>query len=113
MSHIRESLESASKVETIAKELSDSEFSVTSLRDINDIAVVSEIGSLYEELNELLAAEKKLIEPNIDLKKIKSIEGLCYKDNLRGMIKEVGACKEYVDTIIEFNDDVEDRKSVV
>ena len=106
LKHTQESLEALDKAEVITKELSNSDFSISTLRDLNDIAVVSEIGSLYEELSELLITEKELIESNIKLDKSKSIDVLFHDDNINEMIKGVSSCKEYVDTLIDINDDV-------
>ncbi|MCK9393902.1 AAA domain-containing protein, partial [bacterium] len=106
LNHIRSSLEALVKIEIATKELSSSNFSIATLQDLNNVAVVSEIGLLYEELSGLFATEKELIEPNIDLKKGGDIAILFCKDNLNEMIKEVITCKKYVDAIIEINDDV-------
>lgn len=106
LTHIQGLLDAVKKVETVAGELSNSKLTVVTLRDLNELAVASEIGSLYDELNELLATEKVLIEPNIDLKKNKNIDVLFHGNNLNEMIDEVSACKDYVDALIEVNDDV-------
>lgn len=106
LTRIQESLDAVEKVETVAGEISDSKLSVVTLQGLNDLAVASEIGSLYDELNELMATEKALIEPNIDLKRNKNIDVLFRGNNLNEMIDEVNACKDYVDALIEVNDDV-------
>jgi very-short-patch-repair endonuclease len=54
-----------------------------------------------------VSKEKELINTNIDLKKNKTLEILLQKNNISELIKEVKACKEYVDTLIEINDDVQ------
>ncbi|MBI1833471.1 MAG: hypothetical protein HYR90_01470 [Candidatus Andersenbacteria bacterium] len=106
LTDIRNSFDVTNKVDVIAQEISSSKFSVMTLHDLNDIAVISEIGALYEELSDLMTKEKELIESNVDLKKIKNINMLFQKDNLKEMIGEISVCKEYVDTLIEVNDDV-------
>ena len=107
LQHLSESIEGVSKAETIAGGLKSETLSLSTLQELNNIAVVSEMGSLYEELGDLISEEKELIEPNIDLKKNKNLEVLLQKDNLHELTAEVRICKEYVDLLIEINDDVE------
>lgn len=54
-----------------------------------------------------MATEAELIGSNIDLKKNENLEILLKNDNISELISEVRVCKEYVDTLIEVNDDVE------
>ncbi len=94
------------KTKTLVKDISSSKLTVTTISELNDLAVAFEVVSFYEELNKLLTIEKNLIEPNINLKKNENIEVLFQKNNLSELIGEVVACKEYIDTLIEINDDV-------
>lgn len=106
LSKMKSTLEQVDKAEVLAKEISNSKLTVETLSDLNDLAVASEISSLYDELNELLNTEKELVEPNIDLKKNKSIDILLQGNNIKGLMQEVETCKEYINTLIEINDDV-------
>lgn len=106
LKRVHDLIDSVNKVEPMASELSSKTFPLSSLQDMGDLAVAAEISSLYDELNELLTEEKDLIEPNINLKKSKNIDILLQPDALREMIDEVRTCKEYVDALIEINDDV-------
>ena len=106
LSKMKSSLDQVSKAGALAKELSNSKISMATLGDLNDLAVASEVASLYDELNELLKTEKELIEPNIDLKKNKSIDVLFQNNNISELMQEITTCKEYVNTLIEINDDV-------
>lgn len=106
LDHIQKSLELVKKIEAIVNKLSSFKLSVATLSDLNDIAVASEIGLLYEELSELLTTERELIKPNIDLKKNENINALFHGNNINELIKEVSICKEYIDALIEINDDV-------
>lgn len=89
------------------KELGNDSFIVSTLHELNNIAVITELNLLHEELNDLMMSEKELIESNIDLGKNGSLEILLQKSNLSGLICEISACKEYIDALIEINDDVE------
>ena len=106
LEHLRKSSEGVLRAEEIIKDLECDSLSLSTLQDIHNISVASELDSLYSELDELMAEELELIDPNIDLKKNKSIEVLLQKNNLNELISEIGLCKEYVDTLIEINDDV-------
>ena len=98
--------EKNSKKESIIDDFTDGKVNILTLNDLNDISIIAEIDSLYDELSDLLAAEKDIIDPNIDLKKKESIDMLLRKDNLPCLIKELSSCKEYVDTLLEVNNDI-------
>lgn len=107
LEHIGKSIEAALKAETLIKEINEKILNLSTLQDLHDVTVVSEMDSLYEEFSDLMTTEKELIESNIDLKKNKNMGTLLQKDNLIGIIAEIKTCKEYVDTLIEINDDIE------
>lgn len=107
LEHLRKSAEGLSKVRVISEEFNKNKFSISTIQDLNHIATVSEIVSLYKELGELIFVEKELINSNVDLKKNTNLEILLQKNHINELINEVKACKEYVDTLIEINDDVE------
>ncbi|MCX6787686.1 MAG: hypothetical protein NT108_00805, partial [Candidatus Kaiserbacteria bacterium] len=104
LSKMESSLDQVSKAEVLAKEISNSKLTVASLGDLNDLAVASEVTSLYDELNELLKTEKELIESNIDVKKNKNIDVLFQGNNISELMQEIATCKEYINTLIEIND---------
>lgn len=106
LSKMKGAIDLVGKTETLAKEVSSSKFTIATISDLNDLAVASEITSLYDELNKLLTTEKELIEPNIDLKKNKNIDVLFKDNNINDLMQEIITCKEYIDTLIEINDDV-------
>ncbi|MEO6077617.1 MAG: AAA domain-containing protein [Candidatus Andersenbacteria bacterium] len=106
LNKIRELSVATAKLEIIILDISNSDFSVATFRDLNDIMIISEIRTLYEELNELMTKETTLIGANIDLKKIENINTLLQGENLQEVIEELYVCKEYVDALIEVNDDV-------
>ncbi len=107
LEQLRKLAEGVSKAKIIVEEIKGEVLSLSTLQELNTIAIVSEICSLHEELAELMSKEKELINSNIDLKKNKSLEILLQKNNLNELIGEIKVCKEYVDTLIEINDDVE------
>src|SRR3989344_6154408 len=106
LSKMKVAFDEVVNAESVVKEVTDSKFPVTTVSDLNDLAVASEVNSLYNELNELLTAEKELIEPNIDLKKYKSINILFKGSNINELIQEIVTCKDYVDVLIESRDDI-------
>lgn len=103
---IEKSLDQVGKAEALAEEVSSSKLSIATLGELNDIAVVSEIVVLYDELSDLFSTESDLIESNIDLKKKDNIDVLFQGNNLNDLKQEVATCKMYIDTLIEVNDDV-------
>lgn len=103
---LRALTEKISREESIVTTFTGGTIGISSLNDLNDIAVTAEIYSLYGELSDLLTSEKELISTNIDLKRSGSIEILLQKDNLQEIAKGVGICKAYVDTLLEINDDI-------
>lgn len=107
LEQLQKSVEGILRAETLVKELKEKTLDLSTLRELNHVGVVSEIDSLYEEFSDLMDTENELIESNADLKKNKNLEVLLQKDNLSGLITEIRTCKEYVDTLIEINDDVE------
>ncbi|MFA5061956.1 MAG: AAA domain-containing protein [Patescibacteria group bacterium] len=98
-------VESLSKVEKNIEDLK-SDIKDATLQELKNIATIFEINSLYEELGELMASEKELLDLNIDLEKNKNLEVLIQKSNLDRLIIEIKTCKEYVDTLLEINDDM-------
>lgn len=107
LQHLRKAVDVISQIQSIIKELNDDSSSILTLQELNNIVIVSEIDTVYKELGELLATETELIGSNIDLKKNENLEILLQGNNISELIREVQACKEYVDTLIEINDDVE------
>lgn len=99
--------EEISKSEAIISELKNETLSLSTLQELNDLAVVFEISSLYEELGDLMSTESELIEANIDLQKSKNLEVLLCGNNLNELINEIKACKEYIDALMEIADDME------
>ncbi|NMC57849.1 MAG: hypothetical protein GYA51_00415, partial [Candidatus Methanofastidiosa archaeon] len=107
LNRLHELSEEMSVAAVSIKEIGNDSFIVSTLHELNNIAVITELNSLHEELNDLMMSEKELIESNIDLGKNGSLEILLQKGNLSGLICEISACKEYIDALIEINDDVE------
>lgn len=107
LEHLRKLAEEVSESEAIVSDIKNETLNLSTLQELNDLAVVFEISSLYEELGELMATEKELIEANIDLQKSKNLEVLLGGNNLSELIGEIKTCKEYVDTLIEISDDME------
>ena len=106
LSNMKSSLGLLENVENASAEISSSDFKITTLSDLNDLMTAVEITYIYNELNELLIAEKDLINANIDLNKNKNIDILFNPGNINELLQEVSSCKDYVDTLIEINDDV-------
>lgn len=99
--------EEVSGAEATVAELKNETLTFSTLQELNDLAVVFEVSSLYEELGKLMSEEKELIDPNIDLQKSKNLEVLLYGNNLSELISEIKSCKEYIDALIEIDDDME------
>lgn len=106
LAHFRKTTPFVSKAEAAAREISNTEFAPTTLRDLNHLEVIHKITSSYEQLNELLVKEKEIIEPNVDLKNSKNLYTLFHQDNLSRIIEEVSTCKKYVDVLTEVKDDI-------
>ncbi|MDA2922191.1 hypothetical protein MYX07_02895, partial [Patescibacteria group bacterium AH-259-L07] len=98
--------EKNSKKESIINDFTDGKVNISTLNDLNDISVVAEINFLYDELISLLITERDIVDPNIDLKKNRSIDVLLQKGNLPRLIRELSSCKEYIDTLLEINNDI-------
>ncbi len=106
LSNMTGSLDLLKDVEDVSKEISSSDFTISTLSDLKDLMTASETVHLYDDLNELFCTEKDLIDSNIDLKKNKNIDVLLNDGNIDELIRDVSFCKDYVDTLIEINDDV-------
>jgi hypothetical protein len=98
--------ENNSKKESIINDFTGGKINISTLNELNNISVVAEIDSLYDEFTDLLTAEKDIIGSNIDLKKNENINVLLKKDNLPRLIEELSSCKEYIDTLLEVNNDI-------
>lgn len=104
---LSKSADRISKAELIAKELRSDKLDLSTIQSLKMISVVAEIDSIYEELGEAISAEEELIASNIDLQKNKNLSILLQKDNLADLVKEIKACKNYTDAILEINEDME------
>jgi very-short-patch-repair endonuclease len=103
--------EEVSAAEVITAELKGETLALSTLQELNNLSVVFELCSLYGNFGELMSEEKGLIDSNIDLQKSKNLEILLRGENLSELIGEIKACKEYVDTLIEIEDDMEYLKA--
>ncbi|MFZ2522739.1 MAG: AAA domain-containing protein [Minisyncoccia bacterium] len=104
---LSKSLKGTSEVESVVNEIKEENLVLSTLQDLNTVSVVCEIDSLYSELGDLISIEKDLVGPNINLNKNKNLAVLLQHNNIDELIYEIKICKEYVDTLIEINDDVE------
>jgi len=98
--------EESLKKEPVIKNLTVGKVNISTLNDLNDISVVAEIDSLYDEFTSILTVERDIVDSNIDLKKNKNIDVLLQKDNIPCLIEELSFCKEYIDTLLEIDNDI-------
>lgn len=107
LEELRKSIEWVTRAKSIVAEFKSDTLDRLTFQEVDNIVIVSAVDSLYKELCDLMVAESELVSPNIDLDKNKSLEILLEKDNIKRLASEVKTCKEYVDILIEINDDVE------
>ncbi|MDO8669108.1 MAG: DEAD/DEAH box helicase [Candidatus Buchananbacteria bacterium] len=95
-----------SKAEILTEKLREGSINILTLKDLNCLSVVYELNSLYENIIKLISEESDLINANINLKKDISIDVLLQTIFLKKIIEGISVCKEYVDSLIEIDDDI-------
>jgi len=96
-----------SEVEKIIENFDNRKLSLSTFEELKNIVVASEIDSMYEIFLELINTENDLISSNIDIERAKEIEVFFEKKFINKLIGEFKCCKEYVDLILEINEDME------
>ena len=104
---LRQAAETLAESGAIVENLNKGSLHLSTLDDLKNIDIAVDIESLYADLNVVLTEEDELLSQNIDLTKFDSLEVLSQGSNIDDLISKIEMCRQYVDTLIEIDDDIE------